>query len=160
MESRQNQIYPTNLNNLLGASNYHKNDEELYESQRLSELDRSTSSPASTIEEECHESAFGVDLSGKSTNLGGKSFTIAAILGLTAPEDVMNLSIQNRFQNQRQFQSYVYGGHDMQRLNGSYCRSIGGPANLRGKLYICLIKPSLNLMKLLLKLIQPSRSLF
>ncbi|XP_068626064.1 uncharacterized protein [Battus philenor] len=93
--------------------------------------DRS-SSPVSTIEDSDSQSPFGVDLTGKATNLAGKSFTIAAILGLSnAEEDAMNLSVQERLQqNQRQLQNYLYAGHDMQRLNDGFCRTMGVPPPL------------------------------
>ncbi|VVD03910.1 unnamed protein product [Leptidea sinapis] len=93
--------------------------------------DRSTS--VSLEEDDSRSSAYGVDLSEKNTNLGGKSFTIAAILGLTnADEDVMNLSVQERLQqNQKQLQSYLYNGHEVPRLNDGFCRSMAGPPVIR-----------------------------
>lgn len=100
--------------------------------EKFDNPDRSTS-PVSLDD---GDSQYGVDLSGK-TNLAGKSFTIAAILGLTnTDEDVMNLSVQERLQqNQRQLQNYLYSGHDMQRLNDGFCRSMAGvpPALRQGK---------------------------
>lgn len=138
MEQRPNAVYQ-NLSNLLS---YQQNIERFsneekfsnFEGDRFGEItDVSPSSPVSTLEEEDSQSAFGVDLTEKSTNLAGKSFTIAAILGLANPEDdVMNLSVQERLhQNQRQLQNYLYAGHDMQRLNDGFCRSIGVPPTLR-----------------------------
>lgn len=136
-------MYPSNLTELLAVSAYQQNQlsaiadgEEKFNVENYSEsfvenADRS-SSPVSTIEEDSSQSAFGVDLTGKGTNLAGKSFTIAAILGLTnTEEDVMNLSVQERLhQNQRQLQNYLYAGHDMQRLNDGFCR-VGVPTGLR-----------------------------
>lgn len=146
MEQRTNSgIYPANLTNLLAASAYHQNAERLashaemeertvYPERYAENMDRSSISPASTLDDgDSSQSAFGVDLTGKGTNLAGKSFTIAAILGLTnAEDDVMNLSVQERLQNQRQLQSYLYAG-EMQRLNDGFCRSVVGvPSALRG----------------------------
>lgn len=150
MDQRQN-IYPANITDLLAVSAYQQNvdrlskadGEEKYNADGFADTDRFTdsgdrydrsSSPASTLDDgESSQSAFGVDLTGKSTNLGGKSFTIAAILGLTnSEEDVINLSVQERLQhNQRHLQNYLYGGHDMQRLNDGFCRSMGVPTGLR-----------------------------
>lgn len=140
MEQRQGPIYP-NLSDLLA---YQQNidrlnieDEKFTENfpgDRFGENDVSPTSPVSTLEEEdSSQSAFGVDLTGKGTNLGGKSFTIAAILGLTnSEEDVMNLSVQERLQqNHRQLHSYLYAGHEMQRLNDGFCRTMGVSSNLR-----------------------------
>lgn len=81
-------------------------------------------SPASTVDDGDSQQAFGVDLSGKGTSLG-KSFTIAAILGLTGAEDAMALGVQERLQNQRQLHNYLYAGHDAQRLNEGLCRMAG-----------------------------------
>lgn len=141
MEQRQGQIYP-NLSDLLtyqqNIDRLNIDDEKFGENfvgERFPENDASPTSPVSTLEEEdSSQSAFGVDLTGKGTNLGGKSFTIAAILGLTnSEEDVMNLSVQERLQqNQRQLHNYLYAGHDMQRLNDGFCRTIVGvPSALR-----------------------------
>ncbi|XP_045457188.1 homeobox protein Hox-A4 [Melitaea cinxia] len=140
MEQRQNAVYP----NLSDIISYQQNIERLnIDEEKFAEnfadgdrfaVDVSPTSPTSTLEEEdSSQSAFGVDLTGKSTNLAGKSFTIAAILGLTnSEEDVINLSVQERLQqNQRQLQNYLYAGHDMQRLNDGFCRSMGVPAVLR-----------------------------
>ncbi|XP_073963836.1 uncharacterized protein [Choristoneura fumiferana] len=131
MEQRPSpSIYPANLTELLAVS-YQHNTERLSIADGFGESfaepnDRS-SSPVSTIEEDS-QSAFGVDLTGKATNLAGKSFTIAAILGLTnAEEDAMNLSVQERLQSQRQLQSYLYAGHDIQRLNDGFCRGMVPP---------------------------------
>ncbi|XP_045489661.1 homeobox protein vent1 [Pieris rapae] len=108
-----------NLSDLLYQQNL---DRITYENEDKYENDRSTSV---SLEE---EDSFGVDLSGKNGNLGGKSFTIAAILGLTKSEDVMNLSVQERLQqNQKQLENYLYSGHDVQRINDGFCR-IGVPA--------------------------------
>ncbi|XP_050359744.1 homeobox protein GBX-1 [Nymphalis io] len=140
MEQRQNSVYP----NLSDIITYQQNidrlniDEEKF-AENFADSDRfgvdvSPTSPTSTLEEEdSSQSAFGVDLTGKATNLAGKSFTIAAILGLTnSDEDVMNLSVQERLQqNQRQLQNYLYAGHDMQRLNDGFCRTMGVPTALR-----------------------------
>ncbi|XP_075989563.1 uncharacterized protein LOC142985338 [Anticarsia gemmatalis] len=150
MEHRQNtNMYPANLTDLLAVSAYQQNvdrlsaisdGEEKYTGDFTENGDRFTenvdrsSSPVSTIDDGDSQSAFGVDLTGKGTNLGGKSFTIAAILGLTnGDEDVMNLSVQERLhQNQRQLQNYLYAGHDVQRLNDGYCRSmVGVPTGMR-----------------------------
>lgn len=140
MEQRQNAVYP----NLSDIISYQQNIERLnIDEEKFTEnfadgdrfaVDVSPTSPTSTLEEEdSSQSAFGVDLTGKSTNLAGKSFTIAAILGLTnSEEDVINLSVQERLQqNQRQLQNYLYAGHDMQRLNDGFCRSMGVPTVLR-----------------------------
>ncbi|KOB77975.1 Uncharacterized protein OBRU01_00407 [Operophtera brumata] len=150
MEQRQNSIYPANLTDLLAVSYQHNverlalsdGDEKFHDyaatdgfvensdrfvenssfvenSERFENNDHS-SSPVSTLDD-CDSSQYGVDLTGKGTNLAGKSFTIAAILGLTnGDEDVMNLSVQERFQNQRHLQSYLYAGHDVQRLNEGF----------------------------------------
>lgn len=140
MEQRQSAVYP----NLSDIISYQQNierlniDEEKF-AENFADADRfavdvSPTSPTSTLEEEdSSQSAFGVDLTGKSTNLAGKSFTIAAILGLTnSEEDVINLSVQERLQqNQRQLQNYLYAGHDMQRLNDGFCRTMGVPTVLR-----------------------------
>ncbi|CAD0206477.1 unnamed protein product [Chrysodeixis includens] len=146
-------LYPANLTDLLAVSAYQQNvgrlsmsdGEERYNADTYAEngdsfaetaerfgdnADRS-SSPVSTLDDGDSQSAFGVDLTGKGTNLAGKSFTIAAILGLTNDEDVMNLSVQERLQSQRQLQSYLYAGHDVQRLNDGFCRGMAGPAGLR-----------------------------
>ncbi|CAH4034205.1 unnamed protein product [Pieris brassicae] len=119
MESR----FP-NLTDLLYQQNL---DRITYENEDKYENDRSTSV---SLEE---EDTFGVDLSGKNGNLGGKSFTIAAILGLTKSEkDVMNLSVQERLQqNQKHLENYLYSGHDVQRINDGFCR-IGVPALRQG----------------------------
>ncbi|CAH0730394.1 unnamed protein product, partial [Brenthis ino] len=141
MDQRQGQIYP-NLSDLLtyqqNIDRLNIDDEKFGENfagERFRENDASPTSPVSTLEEEdSSQSAFGVDLTGKGTNLGGKSFTIAAILGLTnSEEDVMNLSVQERLQqNQRQLHNYLYAGHDMQRLNDGFCRTmVGVPSALR-----------------------------
>ncbi|XP_004926504.3 homeobox protein Hox-B5a [Bombyx mandarina] len=137
MEQRQNSVYPSNLTDFLTASAYQQNVERLsnlteddnYEAENL---DRS-SSPVSALDDgDSNHSAFGVDLTGKSTNLGGKSFTIAAILGLTGPdEDVMNLSVQERLQNQRNLHNYLYSGHEVQRLNEGFRGIVTGPTGLR-----------------------------
>ncbi|KAM3956857.1 uncharacterized protein ACR2FA_009165 [Aphomia sociella] len=148
MDQRQN-VYPANLTDLLAVSAYQQNcdrlsvkadGEEKYNGDSFADnadrfadsgdryADRS-SSPASTLDDgESSQSAFGVDLTGKSTNLAGKSFTIAAILGLTnAEEDVINLSVQERLEhNQRHLQNYLYAGQDMQRFNDGFCRSMVG----------------------------------
>ncbi|XP_049883582.1 homeobox protein Hox-A4-like [Pectinophora gossypiella] len=147
MDQRQS-VYPANLTELLAVSAYQQNvdrlsaiadGEEKYNSEnyidneRFDNADRS-SSPVSTIEDgDSSQSAFGVDLTGKGTNLAGKSFTIAAILGLTnSEEDVMNLTVQERLQqNQRQLQSYLYSEHDMQRLNDGFCRNMVVPQSMR-----------------------------
>lgn len=148
MDQRQN-VYPANLTELLAVSAYQQNvdrlstiadGEEKYNTETYTDndhfaenVDRS-SSPVSTIDDGDSQSAFGVDLTGKGTNLAGKSFTIAAILGLTnTEEDVMNLTVQERLQqNQRQLQNYLYAGHDMQRLNDGFCRNmVGVPTGLR-----------------------------
>ncbi|CAG5036989.1 unnamed protein product [Parnassius apollo] len=136
MEQRPNAIYSSNLTDLFYQQSVNRlsalgDGEEKYNADPYTDTaenaDRS-SSPASTIEDSDSQSAFGVDLTGKGTNLAGKSFTIAAILGLTnAEEDAMNLSVQERLQqNQRHLQNYLYAGHDMQRLNDGYCRSMVG----------------------------------
>lgn len=143
MEQRQSSIYPANITELLAVSAYQNVDRLADGEEKFSETygensfaennDRSSTSPVSTLEDGDSQSAFGVDLTGK-TNLAGKSFTIAAILGLTNGEDdVMNLSVQERLQqNQRQLQNYLYAGHDMQRLNDGFCRSmVGVPTALR-----------------------------
>lgn len=159
MEQRQNSIYPANLTDLLavsyqnnmerlalsdgdekfhdftGADGYIENSERFVENSsfvenRFENNDRS-SSPVSTLDD-CDSSQYGVDLTGKGTHLAGKSFTIAAILGLTnGDEDVMNLSVQERFQNQRHLQSYLYAGHDVQRLNEGFRSMVGVPGGLR-----------------------------
>ncbi|CAH0698566.1 unnamed protein product [Spodoptera exigua] len=45
----------------------------------------------------------------------------------------MNLSVQERLQqNQRQLQNYLYAGHDVQRINDGFCRSmVGVPTGMR-----------------------------
>ncbi|XP_034837863.1 uncharacterized protein [Maniola hyperantus] len=139
MEQRQNQMYP-NLSDLIYQQNIDRLsiDDEKFgdnfaEGDRFGENIGTPTSPVS-LEEEDSSSAFGVDLTGKGTNLGGKSFTIAAILGLTnSEEDVMNLSVQERLQqNQRQLHNYLYAGHDMHRLNDGFCRTmVGVPPALR-----------------------------
>lgn len=160
MEQRQNSIYPTNLTDLLAVSYQHNverlalsdGDEKFHDftsadayaenpdrfvdnssfvgnSDRFESNDRS-SSPVSTLDD-CDSSQYGVDLTGKGTNLAGKSFTIAAILGLTNEEDVMNLSVQERLQSQRQLQSYLYAGHDVQRLNEGFRNMVGVSGGLR-----------------------------
>ncbi|XP_028166514.1 homeobox protein Hox-B1-like [Ostrinia furnacalis] len=145
MEQRQNQIYPANLTDLLAVSAYQQNVDRLaidgedkynadaFADGRFADNAERSSSPVSTTDDGDSESAFGVDLTGKGTNLAGKSFTIAAILGLTnTEEDVMNLSVQERLQqNQRHLQNYLYGGHEMQRLNDGFCRSMNVPTGLR-----------------------------
>lgn len=140
MEQRQGaSLYPANITELLAASAYKNSESEeglSYQNDGYNDVgDRSSNSPASTIEEDCSQSAFGVDLTGKGTSLGGKSFTIAAILGLTnSEEDVMNLSVQERLQGQRHLQNYLYSGHEIQRFNESLCRSVVGvPTGLRGE---------------------------
>lgn len=139
MEQRQNSMYST-LPDLIYQQNIdrlsledEKFGDNFGEGDRFGENITPTTSPVS-LEEEDSSSAFGVDLTGKGTNLGGKSFTIAAILGLTnSEEDVMNLSVQERLQqNQRQLQNYLYAGHDMQRLSEGFCRSIVPPALRQG----------------------------
>ncbi|RVE49059.1 hypothetical protein evm_006305 [Chilo suppressalis] len=145
MEQRPSSIYPANLTDLLAVSAYQQNvdrlaidGEEKYNSDAFADnrfvdnAERSPS-PVSTTDDGDSESAFGVDLTGKATNLAGKSFTIAAILGLTnAEDDVMNLSVQERLhQNQRNLQNYLYGGHDMQRISDGFCRSVSVPGALR-----------------------------
>ncbi|KAJ2939948.1 hypothetical protein O0L34_g6653 [Tuta absoluta] len=163
MDQRQN-VYPTNLTELLAVSSYQQNvarlsladgdincdsfadTDRFADAERYAEnLDRNSTSPVSTIEDgDSSRSAFGVDLTGKGTNLAGKSFTIAAILGLTnSEEDVMNISVQERLeQNQRQLQSYLYAGHDMQRLNDEFCRNIMVPQGLRQDSPLPKLKPS------------------
>lgn len=152
MEQRPNtNLYPSNLTDLLAVSAYQQNvdrlsaisdGEDKYNADGFTETgDRFTenadrsSTPGSALDDgDSSQSAFGVDLTGKGTNLAGKSFTIAAILGLTnADEDVMNLSVQERLQqNQRQLQNYLYAGHDVQRINEGFCRSmVGVPTGLR-----------------------------
>lgn len=134
---RQN-LYPTNLSELLAVSAYQQNDltisddekynADTYSDNRYENAERSSS--PSTLDD--NESAFGVDLTGKSTNIGGKSFTIAAILGLTNEDDVMNLSVQERLHSQRQLQNYLYAGHEVQRINDGFCRSmVGVPTAIR-----------------------------
>lgn len=155
MEQRQNSnMYPANLTDLLAVSAYQQNvdrlsaisdGEDKYTGEFTDNTDRfaenadRSSSPVSTLDDGDSQSAFGVDLTGKGTNLGGKSFTIAAILGLTnRDDDVMNLSVQERLQqNQRQLHNYLYAGHDVQRLNDGFCRSmVDVPTGLRqGKVY-------------------------
>ncbi|KAL0808462.1 hypothetical protein ABMA28_012917 [Loxostege sticticalis] len=141
MEQRQN-LYPANLADMLAVSAYQQNvaidGEDKYNTDgfadgRFADNAERSSSPVSTTDDGDSQSAFGVDLTGKGTNLAGKSFTIAAILGLTnTEEDVMNLSVQERLQqNQRHLQNYLYGGHDMQRLNDGFCRSMNVPPALR-----------------------------
>ncbi|KPJ20187.1 Homeobox protein not2 [Papilio machaon] len=134
MDQRQN-IYPTNITDLLYQQSITRltalgDGEVKYNTDTYTDnVDNADgSSSPSTIEDADSESTFGVDLSGKGTNLAGKSFTIAAILGLSnAEEDAMNLSVQERLhQNQRQLQNYLYAGHDMQRLNDGFCRSMVG----------------------------------
>ncbi|XP_063899061.1 homeobox protein Hox-C5a [Helicoverpa armigera] len=152
MEQRPNSnLYPSNLTDLLAVSAYQQNVDRLSaisdgedkfnadtyadNVDRFAENADRSSSPVSTLDDgDSSQSAFGVDLTGKGTNLAGKSFTIAAILGLTnGDEDVMNLSVQERLQqNQRQLQNYLYAGHDVQRLNEGFCRSmVGVPTALR-----------------------------
>ncbi|CAH2062370.1 unnamed protein product, partial [Iphiclides podalirius] len=80
-------------------------------------------SPASTVDDGDSQPPFGVDLSGKGTSLAGKSFTIAAILGL-GDEDVA-LGMQERLQQQRQLHSYLYPAHEARRLNDGLCRMAG-----------------------------------
>ncbi|CAG9574261.1 unnamed protein product [Danaus chrysippus] len=127
----QRQIYP-NLSELLYQND--KFGENYAENERYADNDnsRTSQSPPVSLEEDDSQS-FGVDLTGKATNLAGKSFTIAAILGLTGgDDDVMNLSVQERFQNQRQLQNYLYAGHEMQRINDGFCRTmVGVPSSLR-----------------------------
>lgn len=155
MEQRQNSIYAANLTDLLAVSyqqnvdrlaldndekyqdftteNYVENSERFVENPDLNsnfESNDRSPSPVSTLDD-CDSSQYGVDLTGKGTNLAGKSFTIAAILGLTnGEEDVMNLSVQERLQSQRQLQSYLYAGHDVQRINEGF-RMVGGAGGLR-----------------------------
>lgn len=150
MEQRQNtNLYPSNLTDLLAVSAYQQNvdrlsaisdGEDKYNADGFTDtvdrfVENRSSSPVSTLDDgDSSQSAFGVDLTGKGTNLAGKSFTIAAILGLTnTDEDVMNLSVQERLQqNQRQLQNYLYAGHDVQRINEGFCRSmVGVPTGLR-----------------------------
>lgn len=139
MEQRPSpSIYPANLTELLAVS-YQHNTERLSIAdgfgENFAEPNDRSSSPVSTIEEDS-QSAFGVDLTGKATNLAGKSFTIAAILGLTnAEEDAMNLSVQERLQSQRQLQSYLYAGHDIQRLNDGFCRGMVPPGMRQGRYF-------------------------
>ncbi|XP_061726136.1 homeobox protein notochord-like [Cydia pomonella] len=100
-------VYPANLTDLLAVS---------YQDG----FDRS--SPVSTEE----DSQFGVDLTGK-TSLAGKSFTIAAILGLSgAEQDAMNLSVERL----RSPQLGYWAGQEIQRLNEGLCRSMA-PSGLR-----------------------------
>lgn len=130
----QRQIYP-NITDLLYQQNITRlsslSDGDVKYNNAYADNDNADRSSSPSIEDADSESAFGVDLSGKGTNLAGKSFTIAAILGLSnAEEDAMNLSVQERIhQNQRQLQNYLYSD-DMQRLNDGYCRSIGVPHGL------------------------------
>ncbi|XP_041968152.1 homeobox protein GBX-2-like [Aricia agestis] len=122
MEQRPSPGYP-NLSDLL----YQQNIERLSDKfEGFGEND----APSSTEEEDSSQSAFGVDLTEKGTSLGGKSFTIAAILGLAGGEgDAMNLSVQERLQERRQL-SYLYS-HDVHALNDGFCRTLGVPAALR-----------------------------
>ncbi|XP_035454004.1 homeobox protein Hox-C5a [Spodoptera frugiperda] len=150
MERQNSNLYPSNLTDLLAVSAYQQNvdrlsaisdGDEKYSGDYADNVERFTenvdrsSSPVSTLDDgDSSQSAFGVDLTGKGTNLAGKSFTIAAILGLTnSEEDVMNLSVQERLQqNQRQLQNYLYAGHDVQRINEGFCRSmVGVPTGMR-----------------------------
>lgn len=127
----QRQVYP-NLSDLLYQNE--KFGDNYGENERYTDNDHSRASPTSPVSlEEDDSQSFGVDLTGKGTNLAGKSFTIAAILGLTgSDDDVMNLSVQERLQNQRQLQNYLYAGHEMQRLNDGFCRTmVGVPSALR-----------------------------
>ncbi|GBP36236.1 hypothetical protein EVAR_85483_1 [Eumeta japonica] len=82
--------------------------------------ERAADSPASTLDDaDGGQATFGVDLSGKAAGLAGKSFTIAAILGLTpAEEDAVNLSVQRRLHHgRRHLQNYLYvGAHDVRGL--------------------------------------------
>lgn len=154
MEQRQNSIYPANLTDLLAVSAYQQNVERLsaiadgddkfveYENterfESSEQYENRSSSPVSTFDDgdSCQ---YGVDLTGKETNLK-KSFTIAAILGLTnTEEDVMNLSVQERLQSQRQLQSYLYSGHDVQRINEGFRSMVTHQTALRqGKLVKCV----------------------
>ncbi|CAK1556048.1 unnamed protein product [Leptosia nina] len=121
-----------NLTDLLYQQNLERlNEYEHLGGERLEKYENDRSTSVSLEEEDC-SSPFGVDLSGKNTSLGGKSFTIAAILGLTkSEEDVMNLSVQERLhQNQKHLQSYLYSGHDVQRINDGFCR-VAVPSALR-----------------------------
>ncbi|KAL4714797.1 hypothetical protein ACJJTC_002656 [Scirpophaga incertulas] len=157
MEQRASSIYPANLTDLLAVSAYQDNErlidsDEKYGSEfdsRFTENAERSSSPVSTTDDGDSQSAFGVDLTGKGTSLAGKSFTIAAILGLTnSEEDVMNLSVQERLQqNQRQLQNYLYGGHDMQRLNDSYCRNVSVSTALRQESDRAELRPPLGQLK-------------
>ncbi|XP_013138469.1 PREDICTED: homeobox expressed in ES cells 1 [Papilio polytes] len=130
----QRQIYP-NITDLLYQQNITRlsslSDGDVKYNTAYADNDNADRSSSPSIEDADSESAFGVDLSGKGTNLAGKSFTIAAILGLSnAEEDAMNLSVQERIhQNQRQLQNYLYSD-DMHRLNDGFCRSIGVPHGL------------------------------
>lgn len=159
MEQRQNSIYPANLTDLLAVSYQHnverlalsdgdekfndytntdaygENPDRFVENSNFESNDRfenndRSSSPVSTLDD-CDSSQYGVDLTGKGSSLAGKSFTIAAILGLTNDEDVMNLSVQERLQGQRQLQSYLYAGHDVQRLNEGFRNMVGVSGGLR-----------------------------
>lgn len=138
MDQRQNAIYPTNLTDLLAVS-YQQNSRILSEGKYNAEsytdtADNDRSTPVSALDDgDSSHSTFGVDLTGKATNLGAKSFTIAAILGLAGPdEDVMNLTVQERLhQNQRQLQNYLYSGQDVQRLNDGFRNMVGVPTALR-----------------------------
>lgn len=160
MERQNSNLYPSNLTDLLAVSAYQQNvdrlsaisdGDEKYSGDYADNVERFTenvdrsSSPVSTLDDgDSSQSAFGVDLTGKGTNLAGKSFTIAAILGLTnSEEDVMNLSVQERLQqNQRQLQNYLYAGHDVQRINEGFCRSmVGVPTGMRqGKFFLLICK--------------------
>ncbi|CAG4958113.1 unnamed protein product [Colias eurytheme] len=146
MDTRQ--VYP-NLTDLLYQQNLERLESDKFESDRFDheryDNDRSTSV---SLEEEDSSSAFGVDLSGKNTNLGGKSFTIAAILGLTkSEEDVMNLSVQERLQqNQKHLQNYLYSGHDVPRINDGFCR-LGVPTALRQDTPRSELRPQVAQMK-------------
>ncbi|XP_048485884.1 homeobox protein engrailed-2a [Plutella xylostella] len=138
MEPRQQNtaLYPSNLTDLLAVSYQQNADGEDRHSVYNGDFADRSASPTSTLDDgDSSQSAFGVDLTGKGTNLAGKSFTIAAILGLTNSEDdVINLSVQERLhQNQRHLQSYFYANHDMQRLNNNgFCRSaVGLPPGIR-----------------------------
>lgn len=149
MEQRQNTaIYAANLTDLLAASYPADGEDRTSVFNTDSYADTSPVSPTSTLDDgDSSQSAFGVDLTAKGTNLAGKSFTIAAILGLTnAEDDVMNLSVQERLQqNQRQLQNYFYANHDMQRLNSGFCRSVVGmpPAVRQGEHFKPTVYPLL-----------------
>lgn len=147
MEQRQNSIYPANLTDLLAVSGYRQNvdrlsaiadgDEKYVDSFENTErfvesserYENRSSSPVSTFDDN-DSCQYGVDLTGKETNLK-KSFTIAAILGLTnTEEDVVNLSVQERLQSQRQLQNYLYSGHDV-RINDSFRNMVTHQTTLR-----------------------------